>query len=232
MQLMLDYSLPLFIMMLTLVVVTTRAMVYILKPLKQPRVISEILSRRYTGCREGITLGLLLNTKGLLEMIIFNVGKDQKILDETTFVTMVIVAVVVTGIIKPIFRMRNADKKSILYVEKVVNNGEETVAAIRSIDGSHDLFIVGRGQGMISPLTAGLTEWSECPELGAIGDLLASSDFAATMSVFVVQQYMGFGPQSDGTSTPDTPSRSNDQFINMGQNVRRPQQQGERAFSP
>lgn len=39
----LDYSLPLFILQLTLVVVTTRLLVYILKPLRQPRVISEIL---------------------------------------------------------------------------------------------------------------------------------------------------------------------------------------------
>lgn len=39
----LDYSLPLFILQLTLVVVTTRLLVFILKPLRQPRVISEIL---------------------------------------------------------------------------------------------------------------------------------------------------------------------------------------------
>lgn len=29
--------------------------------------------------REGVTLGLLMNTKGLIEMIILNVGKDQKV---------------------------------------------------------------------------------------------------------------------------------------------------------
>lgn len=113
------------------------------------------------------------------------------------------------------FRMRNANDESIMYIEKVVNNGEETVAAIRSIDSLHDLFIVGRGQGMISPLTAGLTDWSECPELGAIGDLLASSDFAVTVSVLVVQQYIGLGPQNDVVATPDSPSRSNDQLSNM-----------------
>ncbi|KAK4754206.1 hypothetical protein SAY87_002310 [Trapa incisa] len=122
------------------------------------------------------------------------------------------------------FRTRNANNELIEYVEKVVNNGEETVAAIRSIDSSHDLFIVGRGKGMISPLTAGLTDWSECPELGAIGDFLASSDFAATVSVLVVQQYIGFGSHSDGISTPDSPGQSNDQVSNMEQNVRRPQQ--------
>lgn len=115
------------------------------------------------------------------------------------------------------FRTRNANDESIVYIEKIVNNGEETVAAIRSIDSDqevHDLFIVGRGQGTISPLTAGLTDWSECPELGAIGDLLASSDFAAAVSVLVIQQYAGIAPQGEGVMTPDSPRNSFDQFDN------------------
>ncbi|XP_050241111.1 cation/H(+) antiporter 15-like [Quercus robur] len=95
------------------------------------------------------------------------------------------------------FQIHTSNNESIMYIEKVVNNGEDTVAAIRSIESSHDLFIVGRGQGMTSPLTAGLTDWSECPELGAIGDLLASSDFASTVSVLVVQQFVGTEPQED-----------------------------------
>ncbi|KAJ0039646.1 hypothetical protein Pint_27366 [Pistacia integerrima] len=113
------------------------------------------------------------------------------------------------------FRMKNVNDESIVYTEKVANNGEETVAAIRSMDTAHDLFIVGRGQGMTSPLTAGLTDWSECPELGAIGDLLASSDFAATVSVLVVQQYVGIGPLNEGIGTPDSPGQAEDQFGNV-----------------
>lgn len=92
------------------------------------------------------------------------------------------------------FRSKFMNSKSIVYTEKVVNNSEETVGALRSIvDNTHELFIVGRGQGTLSYLTAGLTDWSECPELGPIGDLLASSDFAASVSVLVVQQYVGEG---------------------------------------
>ncbi|KAJ0097095.1 hypothetical protein Patl1_27971 [Pistacia atlantica] len=113
------------------------------------------------------------------------------------------------------FRIKNVNDESIVYTEKVANNGEETVAAIRSMDTAHDLFIVGRGQGMTSPLTAGLTDWSECPELGAIGDLLASSDFAATVSVLVVQQYVGIGPINEGIGTPDSPGQAEDQFGNV-----------------
>ncbi|CAL0330037.1 unnamed protein product [Lupinus luteus] len=103
-----------------------------------------------------------------------------------------------------LFRISHANNESVLYIEKTVNNGEETVAAIRSMDDMHDLFIVGRGRGMISQLTAGLTDWSECPELGAIGDLLASSDFASSASVLVVQQYIGAElDEGDGIVTPD-----------------------------
>ncbi|XP_061346822.1 cation/H(+) antiporter 15-like [Gastrolobium bilobum] len=104
---------------------------------------------------------------------------------------------------------------SIVYIEKVVNNGEETMAAIRSTNDVHDLFIVGRGQGMISPLTAGLTDWSECPELGAIGDLLASSDFVATGSVLVVQQYVGAGSEEDELGTPDNSGMTNEEYVNQ-----------------
>ncbi|XP_073285589.1 cation/H(+) antiporter 15-like [Primulina huaijiensis] len=111
------------------------------------------------------------------------------------------------------FRARTMNDSSVVYTEKVVNHGEETVAAIRSIDTIHDLFIVGRGQGMASSVTAGLTDWSECPELGAIGDLLASSDFAATYSVLVVQQYVGMEAHGDAMiATPDSPNQHQEQY--------------------
>ncbi|KAE8663622.1 Cation/H(+) antiporter 15 [Hibiscus syriacus] len=102
------------------------------------------------------------------------------------------------------FRMKNANNEMVVYTEQVVNNGEQTVSVIRSLDIHHDLFIVGRGQGMTSPITAGLTDWSECPELGVIGDILASSDFATTISVLVIQQYVGVVPQ-ESVPSPDSP---------------------------
>ncbi|WOL08898.1 hypothetical protein Cni_G17651 [Canna indica] len=74
------------------------------------------------------------------------------------------------------------------YLERMVSNTEETVAEIRNLDGEQDLYVVGRGKGKKSPLTEGLTEWSECPELGPIGDMLASTDFGTEASVLVLQQ--------------------------------------------
>ncbi|XP_076933187.1 cation/H(+) antiporter 15-like [Bidens hawaiensis] len=115
------------------------------------------------------------------------------------------------------FRSRILNEDCISYNETAVNNAEQTVAAIRSVDTAHDLFIVGRGQGVVSPLTAGLTDWSECPELGAIGDLLASSDFATTVSVLVIQHYAGSDVE-DFTISPDSNQGT---FMNRTPNANR-----------
>lgn len=77
------------------------------------------------------------------------------------------------------------------YVEKYVNNGAETVAAMRDIGDMYSLFIVGKGGRGHSPLTTGMSDWEECPELGTVGDLLASSEYNVNGSVLVVQQHRG-----------------------------------------
>ncbi|KAK7247584.1 hypothetical protein RIF29_42469 [Crotalaria pallida] len=131
-----------------------------------------------------------------------------------------------------LFRMSHANDDSVVYVERAVNNGEETVAAIRSMDDMHDLFIVGRGRGMVTQLTAGLTDWSECPELGAIGDLLASSDFASSASVLVVQQYVGAELEiGDGLATPEVPiMHANEEYLRH-QSVTPPPSERSSVFS-
>ncbi|GAB4828631.1 hypothetical protein Ancab_018296 [Ancistrocladus abbreviatus] len=103
------------------------------------------------------------------------------------------------------FGQKTEDDKSIVYVEKVSNSGAETVSLLREMEYDYDLCVVGRGQSVLSPLTAGLAEWCECPELGAIGDVLVTSDFAAHVSVLVVKQYSGARLASDvnGNSIPD-----------------------------
>ena len=58
--------------------------------------------------------------------------------------------------------------------------------------GSYDLYILGHGKGRNSLVLSNLMEWTDCPELGVIGDMLASNSFDSCSSVLVVQQY-GFG---------------------------------------
>ncbi|KAF6136152.1 hypothetical protein GIB67_001561, partial [Kingdonia uniflora] len=73
------------------------------------------------------------------------------------------------------------------YREEIVMDAVGTVDVIRSMENSFDLLIVGRHQNETSILS-GLTEWNEFPELGFMGDMLASSDFESNISILVVKQ--------------------------------------------
>lgn len=75
------------------------------------------------------------------------------------------------------------------YVEKVVENGAETASALRDMAEMYSLFIVGKDGRGHSILKAGMSDWEECPELGKVGDFLASPEFDISGSVLVVQQY-------------------------------------------
>ncbi|XP_022759456.1 cation/H(+) antiporter 2-like [Durio zibethinus] len=75
------------------------------------------------------------------------------------------------------------------FIEKYVSNGLETAAALKEIAEMYSLFIVGKGGRGNSPLTTGLSDWEECPELGSVGDLLASSEMDISGSILVIQRH-------------------------------------------
>ncbi|XP_048446629.1 cation/H(+) antiporter 15-like [Pyrus x bretschneideri] len=85
------------------------------------------------------------------------------------------------------YRLANADNERFVVVEELVRDGARLSAVIKSMVDCFDLILVGMHH-QDSPLLSGLGEWSECPELGIIGDMLASSDFHCSVSVLVLQQ--------------------------------------------
>ncbi|KAJ7560791.1 hypothetical protein O6H91_04G146100 [Diphasiastrum complanatum] len=52
--------------------------------------------------RKALTLGFLMNTKGLVELIVLNIGKERKVLNDETFAIMVLMALFTTFITTPI----------------------------------------------------------------------------------------------------------------------------------
>lgn len=85
------------------------------------------------------------------------------------------------------YKQANMRNERFLFLEEVVKDGVGLSQCIGKIDNFFDLILVGRYHRQ-SPLFEGLEAWSECPELGVVGDMLASPDFKTTASVLVVQQ--------------------------------------------
>ncbi|KAG7949635.1 hypothetical protein I3843_13G072600 [Carya illinoinensis] len=91
-------------------------------------------------------------------------------------------------VLKDVKRNNVGNGSYVIYSEEKVEDGPQTAMIIRSMSYKFDLIIVGRRHNINSPQTSGLAEWSEFPELGIIGDLLASSDIDSKTSILVVQQ--------------------------------------------
>ncbi|KAG9441185.1 hypothetical protein H6P81_017039 [Aristolochia fimbriata] len=87
------------------------------------------------------------------------------------------------------FRIKSLHEEGIIYREETVINVAEMMNSIRSMGSDFDLMIVGRRHPAHSLILDALSDWSECVELGVIGDFLASSDFAnGGASVLSIQQ--------------------------------------------
>jgi len=100
-------------------------------------------------------------------------------------------------------------KPKISYREEIVRDGVETTQVISSLGDSFDLVVVGRDHDLESSVLYGLTDWSECPELGVIGDMFASSDFH--FSVLVIHQQEGDSLAMDNSyKLPASPHRVGD----------------------
>ncbi|XP_062005407.1 cation/H(+) antiporter 20 [Rosa rugosa] len=52
--------------------------------------------------RESLTLGVLMNTKGLVELIVLNIGKEEKVLNDESFAILVLMALFTTFITCPV----------------------------------------------------------------------------------------------------------------------------------
>ncbi|KAF7809572.1 cation/H(+) antiporter 15-like [Senna tora] len=79
---------------------------------------------------------------------------------------------------------------SITYSEKKVHSGDELTSLLHELDNDkYDLYIVGQGSGRNSLFFSKLLEWSDNPELGVIGDMVASNSFGTKSSLLVVQQF-------------------------------------------
>ncbi|GKV28237.1 hypothetical protein SLEP1_g37317 [Rubroshorea leprosula] len=85
------------------------------------------------------------------------------------------------------FKEKHAGNACVVTNEIVAENSVEVINAFNSLDGCYDLLLVGRKPEVSEKLEEELGNWTECPELGVIGDVVASPDFRGdVVSVLVL----------------------------------------------
>ncbi|EPS67703.1 hypothetical protein M569_07070, partial [Genlisea aurea] len=85
-------------------------------------------------------------------------------------------------------RSQIAANPRVTYTEYVAEDATGTVSVIQSIEDQFELIIVGRCHDNASPLIMGLSDWEEDAELGAVGNMFASSDSNSKSRILIVQQ--------------------------------------------
>ncbi|KAG0498903.1 hypothetical protein HPP92_003594 [Vanilla planifolia] len=87
------------------------------------------------------------------------------------------------------FLLQNSGNERAVTSQVVVEDMEQSIAAIRDFArGGLDLVVVGRRLSWNSMLDKELEGWCEFPELGVVGDMIASSDVESSSSILVVQK--------------------------------------------
>ncbi|XP_062076028.1 cation/H(+) antiporter 18-like [Humulus lupulus] len=76
--------------------------------------------------QESLALGIIMNTKGLVEIIVLNIGKDRKVLNDQTFAIMVLMAIFTTFITTPLVVA--------VYKPCRKNYGNKSISKDRSIE--------------------------------------------------------------------------------------------------
>jgi Kef-type K+ transport system membrane component KefB len=71
------------------------------------KILGSMLPVRWMGesWKESLTLGILMNTRGLVELIVLNIGLDLGVLSPTLFAMLVIMALVTTMMASPLLRL-------------------------------------------------------------------------------------------------------------------------------
>ena len=78
------------------------------------KILSGSLSARWMGesWRESLSLGVLMNTRGLVDLIVLNIGLDLGVLSPTLFAMLVIMAIVTTMMASPLLPLLGYRQKS------------------------------------------------------------------------------------------------------------------------
>jgi Kef-type K+ transport system membrane component KefB len=103
--------------------------------------------------RQAMAVGVLMNTRGLTELVILSIGREVGVLNEGMFTIMVCMAVFTTVITEPLLRLLYPDELVQREIEEAERIGSDEAAAFRVLVGTPE----GEPGPLLGRLAAELT---------------------------------------------------------------------------
>ncbi|XP_050225140.2 cation/H(+) antiporter 4-like [Mercurialis annua] len=139
--------------------------------------------------REALALARRMAKNSIASLTVVHLISNTEEDDTADWEEKILNADLIEDVIDDVKQSNIDNKESIVtYKEHKVNDGPDTALLVHTLANDYDLFLVGRRDGIESPQTRGLSQWSELPELGILGDFLVSNDLHSEASVLVVQK--------------------------------------------
>jgi Kef-type K+ transport system membrane component KefB len=126
--------------------------------------------------RQAMSVGVLMNTRGLTELVILTIGREVGILNEEMFTIMVCMAVFTTVITEPVLRVLYPDDLIQKEIEEAERIGSDEAAAFRVLVGTPESDVGSVLGHLAAELTTGeeqrevaLVQFGEAPDALEIG---------------------------------------------------------------
>lgn len=114
--------------------------------------------------RQAMALGVLMNTRGLTELVILSIGREVGILNTEMFTILVVMAVVTTVITEPLLRLLYPDDLVDREIAEAEQLGSEEAAAFRVLVGTP----VDEGGPVLAALAAELATGEDPREVALV----------------------------------------------------------------
>jgi hypothetical protein len=98
--------------------------------------------------RRAAAVGVLMNTRGLTELVILNIGYDTGVLDRELFTVLVLMAVITTVMTSPLLRRIYTDRmiaRDIALAERAALGLSADYRVVAVVGGAHDEAVVDAG---------------------------------------------------------------------------------------
>ena len=114
--------------------------------------------------RQAMAIGVLMNTRGLTELVILSIGLEVGILNEAMFTIMVVMAVFTTVITEPLLRVLYPDELVQREIDEAERFGSEQALAFRVLVGTPE----GDPGPLLARLATELTDGEEPREVDLV----------------------------------------------------------------